>query len=293
MGLTSCPLKTLNKLYLQFTGPLNQLRLWRRAKGRGITFVLLVKYHRPVKAKKKAITSTGPGKWRKWGWCGGVGGYVTAMSFLISEFSLALKPPPRCNKSWHLFVTYDCISDCLGRDSIPAPRSAGDGGIARSERWRNTGVCGSNVLVSAILHLREIWRLNVRGDGGMTGGGQENWNVCSLCAVCFQMCLMACRSRWMAVSMDGKLLATFRESVYAGRSGNASAGRLPPTAWSPGVPGPAVRYLPSITASVTPPRVPSRVVMPITPPLGGTPRTEWLNHVYWVLTILCVYRGTM
>lgn len=68
-------------------------------------------------------------------------------------------------------MTYDCISDCLGRDSIPAPRSAGDGGIARSERWRNTGVCGSNVLVSAILHLREIWRLNVRGDGGMTGGG--------------------------------------------------------------------------------------------------------------------------
>ena len=127
------------------------------------------------------------------------------------------------------------------------PRSAGDGGIARNERWRNTGVCGSNVLVSAILHLREIWRLNV-------GGGQENWNVCSLCAVCFQMCLMACRNRWMAISMDGKLLATFRESVYTGRSGNASAGRLPPTAWSLGVPWPAVRYLPSITASVNTPQ---------------------------------------
>lgn len=28
-------------------------------------------------------------------------------------------------------MTYDCISDCLGRDSIPTPRSAGDGGIAR------------------------------------------------------------------------------------------------------------------------------------------------------------------
>lgn len=28
-------------------------------------------------------------------------------------------------------MTYDCISDCLGRDSIPTPCSAGDGGIAR------------------------------------------------------------------------------------------------------------------------------------------------------------------
>lgn len=62
------------------------------------------------------------------------GAGVTAMSFLISEFSLAFKPlpplPPHCNKSWHLFVTYDCISDCLRRDSIPTPRSACDGGIA-------------------------------------------------------------------------------------------------------------------------------------------------------------------
>lgn len=292
MGLTSCPLKTLNKLYLQFTGPLNQLRLWRRAKGRGITFVLLVKYHRPVKGKKKAITSTGPGKWRKWGWCGGVGGYVTAMSFLISEFSLALKPPPRCNKSWHLFVTYDCISDCLGRDSIPAPRSAGDGGIARSERWRNTGVCGSNVLVSAILHLREIWRLNVGGDGGMTGGQKIG-----MCAACV---LFAFRCVWWHAGVDGWLyrwMANYwppsgslftqggAEMLLRGDSHQLRDPRVSP--------GQLWGICPLSQLRSPPPRVPSRVVMPITPPLGGTPRTEWLNHVYWVLTILCVYRGTM
>lgn len=66
-----------------------------------------------------------------------------------------LQPPPRCNKSWHLFVTYDCISDCLGRDSIPTPRSAGDGGIVGLEWWRNRGVCGSKASTNATLYPGE------------------------------------------------------------------------------------------------------------------------------------------
>lgn len=55
----------------------------------------------------------------------------------------------------------------------------------------------------------------------------------------------------------------------AGQSRHVSAGQLPPTVGSPGVPGPAVRYIPSI-ASLVNPGVPSQVAMPITPPVGGT-----------------------
>ena len=85
------------------------------------------------------------------------GEYVTAMSFLISEFSLAFNPPPRNNKSWHLFVTYDCISDCLGRDSIPTPRSAGDGGIARVSDGKIEGFV-AQMRRSLQCYLWEIWR---------------------------------------------------------------------------------------------------------------------------------------
>lgn len=69
-----------------------------------------------------------------------------------------LQPPPRCNKSWHLFVTYDCISDCLGHDSIPTPRSASDGRIAGLEWWRNRGVCGSKGSTNATPYLGEGYR---------------------------------------------------------------------------------------------------------------------------------------
>lgn len=81
--------------------------------------------------RRKRDTEHRPGKWRKWegeeGWGGGLcHWYVLSDKWVFT----CLQPPPRCNKSWHLFVTYDCISDCLGCDSIPTPCSAGDGGIA-------------------------------------------------------------------------------------------------------------------------------------------------------------------
>ena len=51
-----------------------------------------------------------------------------------------LQPPlPSCNKSWHLFVTYDCISDCLGHDSIPEPPLSCRWRDSEPEWWRNRG----------------------------------------------------------------------------------------------------------------------------------------------------------
>lgn len=70
-------------------------------------------------------------------WMGvGVGGH----SYVLSDkwVFTCLQPPPHYNKSWHRFVTYDCISDCLRCDSILMARSACDGGIPEQamEKWR-------------------------------------------------------------------------------------------------------------------------------------------------------------
>lgn len=67
-------------------------------------------------------------------------------------------------------MTYDCISDCLGCDSIPTPRSAGDGGIAGVSDGEIEGcVAGNAAAVTAAQYQLEIWML----EGEWGGGGGE------------------------------------------------------------------------------------------------------------------------
>lgn len=79
-------------------------------------------------------------------------------SNVLSDKWVFFSPTPTpCNKSWHLFVTYDCITDCFRQDSIFPPTRLNL--LRLGPAWRGGGGrCGSDVLSWLLVIPLEEWR---------------------------------------------------------------------------------------------------------------------------------------
>lgn len=107
------------------------------------------------------------------------GVHVTAMSFLISEFSLAFNPLPTVIRVdtylWHMTVSLIAWGGVIAsRQALSCQWRDGE-----SERWRNRRVCGSNAPVTAILYLSEIGRLRASAAGGKGELGGREIGMCA------------------------------------------------------------------------------------------------------------------
>lgn len=141
--------------------------------GGGDTCVLLVRDCWFVKGEEKKYPAQAAVNVRGRG--GGCQSYVLSDKWVFT--CLQPLPPPSCNKSWHLFVTYDCISDCLGHDSIPEPPLSRRWRDSEPDWWRNRGFV-------AQIH-RSVQYYICRRYGGYQwacmcvcgGGGKKVWDV--------------------------------------------------------------------------------------------------------------------